>query len=462
MTKQVPTVLFLSGRSDIAGGEVYLLSVMRHLDRRRFHPIVILPSDGSFRVKLESVGVEALVLEANFDRLNGPAERFGYLKHMAERVTRLGEIIRQKQVRLIHSNSNKIWDGALAARLHGIHHIHVAHIEYLPSLPIYHRFPLRMESVATLMGELSSRTIAVSDHVARTLIPSVPAEAVSVIYNGVEIEPYDQALADAHGKLRAELGVASEIVLITAVGRLHPDKGFDYLVEAAGRILARTRNTRFLIVGQTDDQKFADELRQRTQSLGIADQFIFLGYRQDVPEILAESEIFVLSSRTEGGPYVLLEAMACECAPVSTRCGGIVEQAIVDGESGYLVNNGDVNGLADKILRLINDPDSRKRMASAARRRVRERFEASVGVQKLMTVYDEVLAGPRPVVGSATADLFLRGAAELGSLGLMVTDLEDRLRQLEHLADSLCGNMVYKLGRQIKHWWTASSNGSRR
>jgi glycosyltransferase involved in cell wall biosynthesis len=461
MKKQIPTVMFLSGRSDIAGGEVYLLSVMRHLDPQRFQPIVILPSDGSFRQKLDSLGVENLVLEANFDRLNGPTECYSYLKQIHERAARLVDIIRHRQILLIHTNSNKVWDGAFAARLAGIHHIHVAHIEYLPSLPVYQRFPLQMISVATLMGELSTRTIAVSDHVARTLSPSVPADLIRVIYNGVEIETYDRALTDTNGKLRAELGIPLDTVLITAVGRLHPDKGFDYLVEAAAQVLAQSDKAQFLVVGQTDDQNFASDLRQRAKSLGIDGRFVFLGYRQDVPQILAESDIFVLSSRTEGGPYVLLEAMACGCAPVSTRCGGNIEQAISDGECGYLVSNGDISGLASKLCALVNDPAMRQRMAAAARQRIRERFESSVGVRKLMAVYDEVLASPRPVGGSVMTDLFLRGAAELGTLGLKVAELEDRLQQVEHLSDSLRRNMVYKLGRQLKHWWSPGATGNR-
>jgi glycosyltransferase involved in cell wall biosynthesis len=451
MSPDPATVLYIASRSDVAGGEVYLFNVMRYLDRKRFHPIVVLPDEGPFKEKLDAMGVENLVLPSNYNWLKPQAEWSRFLQQTPERVGRLVQTLRARQVRLVHTNSNMIWDGALAARLERIHHVHVAHIEYLPNLPIYERLPLSLPSIAALMGELSTRTIAVSEQVARSLSPPVAPETVRVIHNGIEHDVYDQA-AQARGKLRAELGVGGDSVVVAAVGRLHPDKGFDLLVEAAAKVLSQDARARFLIAGQDDDPQYSAALRRRAASLGIAGALHFLGYREDIPEILADSDLFVLSSRAEGGPYVLLEAMAAGRAAVATRCGGIVETALSDGENGCLVNNGDIDGLAKQILRLVGDAQLRDRLGRAARCRVRERFQVQAAVNALMEVYDETLACPRPSGGSAAADLFLQGARELGALGLKVLDLEERLRQVENLAQTVRQNPLYRAARRLKHW----------
>jgi glycosyltransferase involved in cell wall biosynthesis len=443
------TILVIASRADIAGGEKYLLTVARHLDRSRFRLLVLLPGDGPLRTALEAEGVETVVSEANYGWLAPPVEWYRFLSGLPERVDRVLALIRDREVGLVHTNSNMILDGALAARLAGVPHLYLAHIEFQPNLPIYRRLPLQPASFARLMAEVSTQVVAVSDSVARALSPPLPPHRVQVIHNGIELEAFDSAVARGGRRLRAELGLPDAAPLVTAVGRIHPDKGFDHYLEAARLVAAGSPEAHFVLVGGDDDSAFSDRLRARGAEAGLSGRFHFLGRREDIPAVLAQSDVFVLSSRREGHPFVLLEAMAASLPAVATRCGG-VEETLVGGETGYLVDVGDVGALAAAVGRLVDDTDLRRRMGVAARERVVKHFTAEDCVRALAGVYEDMLREPAMPAGSFPVDLALRGAGELGQLGGRLVEVEARLRQVEHLARGVRESPLYRAARAVR------------
>ena len=445
-------VLFISSRSDIAGGEVYLLNVMRHLDRSRFDPIVVIPGAGSFQRALDEVRVPSVIVEAHYGWLAPPLPWYQLMSTMSIRVARLRQLIVEKNVALVHTNSNQILEGALAAKLSGVHHVHMAQVEFQPNIPLYERFPLDQASFAALMGELSAKVIAVSNQVYQTFCPPLHKEHVKLIYNGVDFHLLDSSFRNNGHSVRKELGISDHALVITGIGRLNSDKGFDCLLEAAARVIKQeARDTRLLLVGVEEDRLYAERLRKQTADLGIESLVHFLGFRNDVSQVLSETDIFVLSSRREGHPFVLLEAMGSGCAAVATRCGG-VEDTVKDRETGLLVDIEDTAEMAIAMNALAKDKQLRKQIGSAARKEVRKRFDAKQSVAALMEVYEEALGLPRPVAGSVAVDLFLRAARELGTLGVKVTELDERLRQVEHLTRWVRQSSIYRSARQVNRW----------
>jgi glycosyltransferase involved in cell wall biosynthesis len=447
-------VLFVASRSDIAGGEVYLLNVMRHLDRSRFQPLIAVPGEGSFSEALAQDRVETIVMDADYGWLRPPTAWYRFLNGFDDRVRRFRGLIRDRGIDLVHTNSNMILEGALAARSEGVHHLYLAHIEFQPNMPIYERVPISRASFARLMGELSSRVIAVSRGVASALVPPLSPELVRVILNGLDFEEYDRVAQLGRGELRRELGLPPDALLIASVGRLHPDKGNDILVRCAAEVVrqAKPKEVHFFHAGEDDDKPFANEIRGRVKDLGLENQFHFLGRRSDVPRLLTESDIFVLSSRREGHPFVLLEAMAGGCACVATRCAG-VEDTVKDRETALLVEIEDSSAMAAAVVELVRDGELRKRFGTAARKEVRTCHDAKASVATLMSEYEEILSTSPPTAGSVAVDLFVRAAHELGSLGAKVTEMEERLRQLEHLAQNLRSNPIYTSARRVKRWF---------
>lgn len=442
-------ILFISSRADIAGGEKYLLSVVRHLDKALFTPIVVLPGVGAFKAALDILGVENLLLPANYTWLQPPQEWYPFLQGVPDRVKALVHLIQQRGIRLVHTNSNQVLDGALAAKLCGVHHVYLAHIEFQSDLPIFERVPLLQASFGALMAELSGRVIAVSNQVAQSLRPNVRGGRLQVIHNGLELEAFDVAVASKGDGFRRELGLAADALLVTAVGRIHPDKGFDLLIEAAAQVVGGAPKAHFAIVGGTDSETYLASLKQRIAALGLGSQVHLVPFRKDVPDLLVQSDVFVLSSRREGHPFVLLEAMACGCAVVATRCGG-VDETVIDGETGFTVPLGNVDALAAGIAELVEHAELRRRFGEAGFRRVREHFSAPRMVAALQDAYADLLADEQPSPGSVATQLFLQACTEFGYLGAELMALKERVKRAERAADLIFDNPLATAARRFQ------------
>lgn len=442
-------VLFVASRATVGGGEVYLLDVLRHLDRTRFTPLVLLPQLGPFGERLAGLGVEAHVLGVDYGWLEPPQAWYPFLAGYAPRVRAVMDLIRRRGVALVHTNSNQVFEGALAARLAGVHHVHVVHIPFQTHLPVWQRVPLDAAGFATWVDALSSAIIAVAEPVAASLSPPVDRRKVHIIHNGVDLDALRYLRSRATGAIRRELGVPAAAPLVTGVGRLHPDKGFDTFVEAAARVAAARPDAHFAVAGGTDDQAHEAELRAAIVRLGLGDRMHLLGFRDDVPQLLAESDVFLLTSHSEGGPYVLLEAVAAGCACVASRCGGFVEHVVRPGLSGVLFDPGDAATAAAHVLSLLSDVSARARACAEAEAIVFScEFDVRHSVGRLAALYDEVLAQQVPAPG-AGLELLLQFTRELGALGTEVTELRERMKRVERAASLVLDNPVMAFGRRV-------------
>lgn len=444
------TLLFIASRASIGGGEVYLFDVLAHLDRSRFTPIVAVPQPGPLSERLAALGIETLVLDAEYGWLQPPEAWYRFLRGYEGRVRRIAEFIVDRKIDLVHTNSNQVFEGAVAARLAGVHHVHVVHIPFQSNLPIYQRLPIGATSFAGWVDELSSAIVAVAEPVAASLCPPASRDKVHVIHNGLNLDRYRGARAAASGRIRRELGIPTDAPLVTGVGRLHPDKGFENFIDAAAQVAASLPGSRFVIAGGADSAEHQQALQARIRAQGLDGVVQLAGFRHDIPELLAESDVFLLTSLSEGGPYVLIEAMACGCGVVASRCGGFVEHVVRPGQTGLLCEPGDSHGAAQAVLSLLADRVGMARQVQAAQAIVFDgEFDVRVSVARLAQVYEQVLAAPAPAAGSAGLTLLLQLMRELGSLGSELTDLKERMKRVERAADLVLDNPVSALARRL-------------
>ena len=208
---------------------------------------------------------------------------------------------------------------------------------------------------------------------------------VTCIRNGIDLE--GKSVHTDRWRTRKELRVDSETCLIGTVGRLTPVKGIPYLLEAARMLLRQGANVKVLVVG---DGSIRPDLMTQTRELGITDNVVFLGHREDTDVLLQALDIFVLPSLSEGIPMALLEAMAASRAVVASRVGGIPE-IIEDEVEGFLIEPMDVHSLAERCRRLIESPDVARRMGEQARKRVERDFSATAMADLVASVYTELL-----------------------------------------------------------------------
>jgi glycosyltransferase involved in cell wall biosynthesis len=436
----------------IAGGEVYLLSVMRHLDRNLYNPIVLLPGDeGGFRAALNELDVHSIVLKFNYGWLKQDRAWYTFLSGISDRINKIGEIIDEYHIDLVHTNSNIFLEGALAARLKGIRHILIVHIPFLENQPIFQRLRLSPSSFASLINDISDHIIAVSEPTAETLRPYVPDTNLTVINVGLELDIYKKAANKQTSNIRSELNLKENTPLVVAVGRIHPDKGFDVLIEAAALVIEKRPDVSFLVLGSKDVIDYYKQLEARLLALNIQGNFIFLDFRSDVPEVLSQCDIFALTSVSEGGPYVLLEAIICRCAVVATKCGGIVEKVIKDRDSGLLIEVGDFQSLANNILMLLNDSELSSHLCDKAYEIVTGNFEAKQSINELMVVYNKVLVNPVNTSGTYAIDFFKQAAGEYGHLGLRLEELYERFTRVENLANKVLNNQIYNFFKKFTH-----------
>jgi glycosyltransferase involved in cell wall biosynthesis len=210
-------------------------------------------------------------------------------------------------------------------------------------------------------------------------------DRVTVIHRGLAdgFERIDRVQAKA---LRTLLAPDAD-PLIVAVGRLIPAKGHKYLLHAVPAVLAELPKAKFVIAGGG----WLDEsLKETARKLGVSDAVTFLGSRDDVPELLAAADMFVMPSLYEGAGVALVEACAVGVACIATRVGGLPE-VIEDGRTGLLVEPQSPDALASAMVRLGKDPALRAALGSEARRHVKEEFSISDSVHKLEDLYKAVL-----------------------------------------------------------------------
>lgn len=232
---------------------------------------------------------------------------------------------------------------------------------------------------------LADRTTAVSRATAASHLAAgmVRPDRLFLLGNGIDLDAWrpDQI---ARVSTRRELGIADEFLWL-AVGRLEPVKDFPALLHAMTRLPDKSR---LVVLGGGPQH---DELVAIAGGLGLERRVRFVGFDPDVKQWMQVADGFVLASRYEGLPMVLLEAAACELPAVATDVPG-TQEAVRDGQTGWLAQAGDVDNLAAVMTKLTRTPElERRAMGARARRWVAERFSLEIVLDRLETIYDELL-----------------------------------------------------------------------
>lgn len=232
------------------------------------------------------------------------------------------------------------------------------------------------------------------------------AARIITIPNGLDVRSY-HAPRGGHA-FRDELGIPRDARLVLLLARVNRQKGIDYFVEAAAKVLRRCPGTHFVIVGGNFDREhghahpegeYRREVEAAAGRLGLSGHLHFTGFRDDVPALLAEADLSVLPSLSEGLSNTLLESMAAGMPVVATRVGGTPE-AIDDGVHGLLVPPQDADALAAAMAAVLTDEVLARRLGARARERVANRYSFDQMARETGSLYervlDEKISIPRP------------------------------------------------------------------
>jgi glycosyltransferase involved in cell wall biosynthesis len=238
-----------------------------------------------------------------------------------------------------------------------------------------------------LCTRLSHRVIAVSQHTADHLVgvEGAPPHKVRTIHNGIDLDRVRISSLGAPERLRTELRTTDRKVILMAA-RMHPEKGYEILLRALPNVIARVHNVTLLIAGKG---ALEPHYRALSASLGLEEHVRFLGFRHDLPDLMAASDVVVLPSLAEAFGLAIAESLYLGVPVVASTAGGLPEIA-QDGIDSVLVPSGDADALADALARVLGNDDLRKRLAGAGRERVASRFTFERMVREYERLYDEL------------------------------------------------------------------------
>ena len=373
---KVRKILFLLDSLQIGGTENQAVEVAARFDRSRYHVVLAcLCAKGPLLKKLQGTSIRVL----EFCPRGGIDSATGVYQ-----LLRLALFLRRERFDVFHAHD--LWSNLMG--------VPAAWLARTPAIISSRRdlahlawYTPKRRKIIRLIHSLSSKVLANSEAVFRDLvsIDKVDPNCIRVMRNAVDFDRFANCSANRKESFPK---LDREHKLVAVVANMNgPTKGHYYLIEAARIICPVVRAARFVLIG---DGPESSRLLHQVKQLGLEENFLFLGRREDVPELLSCCDLFVLPSTAEGLPNAILEAMAAGLPVVSTGVGGSAE-IVTHGVNGLLVPPRDPNSLAVAILRLLQDSELARRLARAGKQQVHDQFTFNRLVRELEGLYSELL-----------------------------------------------------------------------
>jgi len=383
-------VLRVIARLNLGGPALHVAYLTEGLRERGYETTLVAGSlargEGSMAHVAEQRGIEVVMLP-DLHREISPF-------HDLRAAHRLAAVIRRVRPHILHTHTAKAGAvGRTAALLAGDARppitVHTFHGHVLRG----YFGPVRGGFFRLLEQGLASTTtalVAVSPEVRDDLVALgvAPREKFTVIRLGVELEERVGAPPDARERTRRLLGIAPDRFIVGWIGRMTAVKRTDDILLAFKRLRDSGVDACLCLVGDGPDR---DDVEERAHRLGIVRSCFFLGYQDDVAPFYAAFDALVLPSANEGTPVSAIETLASGRPVVATRVGGVPD-VVRDGVDGFLVEPGDVHGLAERLGVLAADPALARRMGDAGREHVLSRYSVERLVDDVDALYRKLLA----------------------------------------------------------------------
>lgn len=362
-----PAVLIVCLSRRFGGAEVRVLQTAGALRGRCRHAVAVLEGSPLHR-KLTEAGC--------------PVLPFAYGRGDSRLFFALRRAIRSGNFSVVdaHNPQSQFWGLMAAASLRVPAMVSTVHSSYGQTDRGVKK--VLYEGVLRLNRLFRCRFIAVSEAV-RDYLPGlgIPSRSITLVHNAVPVA--GGPVLSGSPAVKESLGWRGDDYLVTAVGRLEPVKGHAFLIKALGSAVRERPRLRCLFVGEG---RLRPELEALARKMDLGRHARFMGFRDDVIDILRGSDAFCMPSLSEGLPYALLEACSLGLPVLASAVGGIA-RLIEDGMTGILVPPEDVEALSGGLCALIDDPGAAKAMGMAAFRMVQERFSPGWMLAQTLGVY---------------------------------------------------------------------------
>lgn len=368
-------LFFLVDSLEIGGTETQAVELALRLDPSRYAVTLgCLQMRGPLLSRLKSSQVSVMEWDAR-GGVNSPRGIY--------QILRLARFLRRGHFDIVHTHD--LWSNLLGIPAAWLARVPVI-ISSRRDLAHLAWYTPRRRKILRYLQSLSSAVLVNSSQISEQLVheDGFRPESIRVVHNGIDLDRFSHIASD---RKRLFPGLEN-CTLIVCTGNMHSNvKGHATLIEAARRICVKFPEVRFVLIG---DGKMRAEFESKVLELGLQPNFLFLGSRQNVPEILACCDIAVLPSQAEGFSNALLEYMAMGLPTVATQVGGNPE-VIENGLDGLLVTPNDPAPLADAILSLLENRRFASQLGAAARERVRRHFDFAQLTFNVDALYTELL-----------------------------------------------------------------------
>lgn len=374
-------ILILHSSSDLYGASKILISTVQVFNKDGHEVLVVLTEDGPLVRELQQMGANVVFIRLGILRrkYKTPMGILNRLLVMRKAYFSIKQLIKQRNITLVYSNTTAVLIGAFVAKKLNIKHIWHVH-EILENPKWLYLF------LGVILNKFSTKVIVVSEAVKKSWVKYVPVKKLQLIYSGIDYSPY----FITSRKLKTTLGIEDDVTVIGMIGRVHFWKGQDYFLRIAAELNKRISGIKFVLIGDAyPGNEFLYEKIDHLIKVGNLESVVIdLGYRSDVPELLQGFDIFILpSTLPDPFPTVLLEAMASAIPVVATRQGGAMEM-IEENISGCLIELNAPFEASLQIENLIGNKTLRKQMGEAGRKKVLAAYSADAFEKKMLKILE--------------------------------------------------------------------------
>jgi glycosyltransferase involved in cell wall biosynthesis len=370
----------------IGGAQDNTLLTVEKLDPDRYNVTLLCGPEGAWIKRLEKINHVRRVYIKSLVR---PVHPWADLTAAIQ----IFRHIRAERYQIVHTHSSKPGViGRIAAKMAGtpvvVHTIHgFPFHDYMPRFIYF--FCVWLER---FVSRLSDKIITVSKlNLEKAVqLKLAPRDRFVNIYSGIQLEKFEFKNRRFH--IRQRLGLTKDHIIIGLIGRLFTQKAPQYFIKAVPEVIRRFPSARFLLVG---DGELKQSLIRLSQDLDVMEYVRFLGFREDVPEILNILDIFVLTSLWEGLGRSLTEAMAMAKPVVATSVEGVPE-LVKHNVTGLLVPPCDEGRIAESIIYLLRNPKEASRMGRAAQKNVKDKFSVHRMISEIDALYEGLIHVQKP------------------------------------------------------------------
>ena len=375
-------ILFIHQSAELYGSDKTLLLLLKHIDKTRFYPVVVLPNEGPLKSELDKENIKVVIAPVLkvYRKMFTPQNILKFVKDIKKGVDALDILNKQHHFDIVYSNTLAVLLGIIYAKKRKIKHLwHVHEIIVHPKViaSIFPKILMRYSNLVICNSNATQNNLTVR-------IPELKSKT-KVIYNGMELNSENKAVAQ-----KTDFGFNETDIIITLVGRISRLKGHKLLLDVFTNHLIKNENIKLLFVGSPVEgqEQYLDEIQNSINRNKLQTKVKILPFLNDLNGIWSITDIAIMpSTEAESFGLVAVEAMLAKKPVVASDLGGLSE-IVINNKTGFLFDPNSKEALSEALFKLIESPSLRSEFGEKGYERAIKEFSITKHVQQFEAVLE--------------------------------------------------------------------------